>query len=255
MPRYARKESSTGVYHVMARGLNKMAIFKETREKTRMLKLIEEHLKDYNMTICAYCIMSNHFHLLIKADLNELASYMAKILAGYAKYYNFKHNRIGYVFQDRYKSQCVERESYFLNCIRYIHMNPSADKSPKKALNYAYSSMKDYYFGRNEIIKEEVQLYLAEKLCSRKEFMEFHKSSSWDVFEDVAEEATIEYMRIAKEVLEHIASKHDVSKLEVLEYVKIRNEYTQELIKVLGKSKKQVISIEKEIRSNLTGTG
>lgn len=123
MPREKRQQSSTSIYHVMSRGLNKLAVFRETRERTRLINLIRENLEKYNVEIYAYCIMPNHFHLLIKADLEELASFMAKILAAFAKYYNKKHNRVGYVFQGRYKSQCVENIGYFWNCLRYIHNN------------------------------------------------------------------------------------------------------------------------------------
>ena len=127
----------------MTRGLNKMPVFKQQREKTRMINLIRENLPKYEVAIYAYCIMPNHFHLLIKADLKELASFMAKILADFAKYYNFKHQRIGYVFQDRYKSQCIEKESYFWNCMRYIHLNPLNEKDFKELINYKYCSVKE----------------------------------------------------------------------------------------------------------------
>ena len=69
MPRRARQESSTGMYHVMVRGLNKMPVFKEKGEKTRIINLIRENLSEYEVAILAYCIMPNHFHMLIKADL------------------------------------------------------------------------------------------------------------------------------------------------------------------------------------------
>ena len=87
----------------MSRGINKEAIFKEQRERTRMLNLIRENTMEYDVEIYSYCIMPNHFHLLIKADLKELASFMAKVLAKFAKYYNQKHNRVGHVFQGRYR--------------------------------------------------------------------------------------------------------------------------------------------------------
>lgn len=83
----------------MSRGINKLPVFKEKRE-------IRENTQKYDVEMYAYCIMP--FHLLIKADLEELASFMAIIIAEFARYYNYKHNRTGYVFEGRYKSQCVE---------------------------------------------------------------------------------------------------------------------------------------------------
>ena len=72
--------------------------------------------------------MSNHFHLLIKADLEELASFMAKVLAAFANYYNYKHNRIGYVFQSRYKSQVVENIGYFCHNAQSVRVLKDLEK-------------------------------------------------------------------------------------------------------------------------------
>ena len=123
MPRRARRESATGFYHIVSRGLDRENIFGEKREKTRFLNLLKDNLKDCNIEIYAYCVMSNHFHLLAKAEKEIMPIFMAKVLGRYAKYYNYKHNRIGYVFENRYNTQCIEDERYFWSCLRYIHMN------------------------------------------------------------------------------------------------------------------------------------
>ena len=124
MPRTARRRSSTDFYHVIARGINKEPIFKQKREKNNFLRLLLKHLKDRDIEIYAYVVMSTHFHILLRADLKLLSNYLAIVLAEFAEYYNFKHNRNGHVFQDRFKSECVESQQYFWNCVRYIHMNP-----------------------------------------------------------------------------------------------------------------------------------
>ena len=82
--------------------------------------------------------MSTHFHILLRADLKLLSHYMASVLAEFAEYYNFKHNRNGHVFQDRFKSECVETGQYFWNCMRYIHMNPVNANIVKHPLNYNF---------------------------------------------------------------------------------------------------------------------
>jgi REP element-mobilizing transposase RayT len=194
--RKARKQSSTDMYHVMVRGLNKNSIFKERREKTRMLNLIRENLSEYEVEIYAYCIMHNHFHLLIKADLKELASFMAKILAAFAKYYNFKHRRVGYVFQDRFKSQCVENESYFWNCMRYIHRNPSKEKDMKEILHYKYSSIGEFYLDTKDIITEKSFEMMKNRFRSKQEFLEFHKNNGWEVFDDTDEDVQDNHIQI-----------------------------------------------------------
>ena len=93
MPRKARQKSGTGFYHVIARGLDKEAVFQTGAEKRRMREIIRENLEKYQVSVYAYCLMSNHIHLLVKADLKNLSLFMAKILAKYAHYYNYKHHR------------------------------------------------------------------------------------------------------------------------------------------------------------------
>ena len=126
MPRHVkRQQSSTGLYHVFVKGINKEKIFDQTREKAYFKRIIKESLSKYDVEIHAYCIMSNHAHLVIKSDGKQKLSYfMSNILAKYAQYYNYKHNRNGHVFQNRFGSECIESERYYWNCIKYIHMNP-----------------------------------------------------------------------------------------------------------------------------------
>ena len=112
MAREARKESSTKIYHIVNRGIERRSIFAEKRERTRMINIIRENWKKYQVNFYAYCIMPNHFHMLVQADLKALALFIAVISARYALYYNYKHQRSGYVFQNRYRSQCVENEAY-----------------------------------------------------------------------------------------------------------------------------------------------
>ena len=144
MPRRARRESATGFYHIVSRGLDRENIFGEKREKTRFLNLLKDNLKDCNIEIYAYCVMSNHFHLLAKAEKEIMPIFMAKVLGRYAKYYNYKHNRTGYVFENRYNTQCIEDERYFWSCLRYIHMNPVKAKICSNIMQYEHSSMREY---------------------------------------------------------------------------------------------------------------
>lgn len=152
MPRTARQRSSTDLYHVIARGINKEPIFKQKREKNTFIRLLLKHLKDLDIEIYAYVIMSTHFHILIRVDLKLLSSYLAIVLAEFAEYYNFKHNRNGHVFQDRFKSECVETPQYFWNCVRYIHMNPVNASIVQAPLDYNFSSLKEYENGKSRII-------------------------------------------------------------------------------------------------------
>lgn len=255
MPRKPREESRTKIYHVMSRGLNKLAIFNQSRERTRLINLIRENLSKYDVAIYAYCIMPNHFHLLIKADLEELASFMAKILAAFAKYYNFKHNRIGYVFQDRFKSQCVEDEKYFWNCLRYIHMNPEKTGKIEEIFQYEHSSMKEFYYEKQDILSEEIFKWSNEKFANIQEFLEFHEKGSWDVFADVSEDMMKNNCRIAREILSQCERKYRLAGVEILDYVATRGEYEKRLKEILKIPQWEVKKIEEIIRKELAGTG
>ncbi len=148
MPLKRRQKSGTDRYHVIAKGINKERTFNQSREKTYLKKIIKKIKKKYeNVEIYAYCIMSNHIHLILKAEFPELSLFMAAVLAEYANYYNYKHHRNGHVFQNRFVSECIETERYFWNCLRYIHLNPVKARVVKEAARYQYSSMMEYKSG------------------------------------------------------------------------------------------------------------
>lgn len=253
MPRKPRRESGTGIYHVVSRGLDKESIFRTKEEKDRMWKNIWENVKKYRIKIYAYCIMSNHLHLLVKVDLKNLSLFMAKILAAYAQYYNYKHNRIGYVFQERFRSQCIESEAYFWNCIRYIHLNPVKAKMCKNPANYPYSSLTEYMdVKEKKLLDSESYELLRSRFYSRREFEKFHRSSCGDFFIDIQEEEFQERKAIAEEILGRMETELELSAGEILDYVKARNLFEKEMKKTFGISKKKVQQIRNIIKMELT---
>ncbi len=133
MPRSARMKSKTGIYHVMLRGINRQDIFEDEEDYMKMLSCLEGLVKrrDENgqlqpplCTIYAYCLMSNHIHLLVRERDNNLSEIVKRIGVVYAYYFNKKYGRYGHLFQDRFKSESVETSAYFLTLLRYIHQNP-----------------------------------------------------------------------------------------------------------------------------------
>lgn len=254
MSRRARRESATGFYHVINRGIEKTPIFLEHREKLRLLSLISKNFEQYNIKIYAYCIMSNHFHLLVHADIKELASFMAKVSAAYAQYYNYKHQRTGFVFQNRYKSQCIESEGYFWNCIRYIHMNPQKAHLCENFAQYRYSSFGEYC---NPEIKKRKLLYknahiAVKKRFSTKEFLEFHREERSHIFIDTPEDMFLQRKVIAEKILKNMEEKMHMPAIEILDYTKSRNlfdEAIREKCKISQKTAKEIRKvIETEYR-------
>lgn len=123
MPRSKRIKSLTHTYHIMIRGVNKEKIFCDEEDKRKFLQISKYYLNKFDVEIYAYCLMDNHVHFLLKSRDN-FNKFMQCIQTVYATYFNKKYKRIGHLFQDRFKSIPVEKETYLLECVRYIHQNP-----------------------------------------------------------------------------------------------------------------------------------
>lgn len=147
MPRHPRILSSTGIYHVMMRGINKEDLFIDDKDRERFLEIIQIAGSFGEYDIYAYCLMSNHVHLLLKETGDPIDRIMKRIGISYSQYFNNRYERIGHVFQDRYRSETVENERYLLGCIRYIHNNPVKAGMVRKPEHYAWSSYHDYVEG------------------------------------------------------------------------------------------------------------
>ena len=146
MPRVARIESKTKIYHIMSRALNKQTLFDEEKDYLRFLHIVKSVKNEIDFSLYGYCIMNNHYHMLIKDKNNKISVIMNKINSKYANYYNLKNARTGYVFNDRYHnhSENVENKKYFLTCIRYIHQNPVKAGICNKTYDYKFSSIHLY---------------------------------------------------------------------------------------------------------------
>lgn len=124
MPRAARKKSNSGIYHIMLRGINRQLIFEDEEDKNRFIETLLKYKEQCGYLIYAYCLMGNHIHILLKEGKEELTLVLKRIAGSYVYWYNWKYHRSGHLFQDRFKSEPVEDDAYFLTVIRYIHQNP-----------------------------------------------------------------------------------------------------------------------------------
>jgi len=124
MPRHARLDAPGTLHHVMARGIDGTDIFVDAADRTKFLGIVEEVVDKTGTRIPAWSIMSTHFHLLVLSGPSGLPSFMRKLMTRYAVYFNRRHHRTGHLFQNRYKSVVCEEEPYFLELVRYIHLNP-----------------------------------------------------------------------------------------------------------------------------------
>ncbi len=183
MPRKPRKSSESGIYHVMLRGINQQAIFEDSEDYLKFIEFIVKYKQISQYKIFAFCLMSNHVHLLLKLEGDSLESTMKRIAGSYAYWYNHKYYRMGHLFQDRFKSEPVEDDTYFLTVLRYIHQNPLAAKMVNELYEYKYSSYFDYYCGESEF----VDMDFAFSILDRERFIEFNNQTNTDVCMDVAE--------------------------------------------------------------------
>lgn len=117
--------TSQGYYHVYNRGHNKQPIFLDYKDYQRYLKRLTEYLKKHPVTLLAYCLMPNHVHLLLRQDTEEfIERFIHRLHTAYTMYFNKKYERVGSVFQGRFKAKIIETDDYLLHVSRYIHINP-----------------------------------------------------------------------------------------------------------------------------------
>lgn len=161
MPRETRKLSYTGFYHVMVRGVNKEIIFKDEKDKKCFLRLLSYYKSRENCIIHAYCLMDNHVHILIQDMDNKLSDFMRNVTSVYAEEFNKKYKRVGHLFQERFKSECVEDDYYLKRLIRYIHRNPEK-AGICKTEEYKWSSYMEY-IEKNTIIQKDFVLSMYNK--------------------------------------------------------------------------------------------
>lgn len=124
MPRSARLDIPGLLQHVIVRGIERRDIFLDDDDRSHFLERFTSLLSTTKTRCLAWSLMSNHFHLLLKPTALPLSHFMRRLLTGYAIVFNRKHSRSGHLFQNRYKSIVCEEESYLLELVRYIHLNP-----------------------------------------------------------------------------------------------------------------------------------
>lgn len=144
MPRGARQNSESGLYHIILRGHNRQIIFEDDEDKEKFLQTLKRYKESNKFKIYGYCLMGNHIHMLLHEQNENMGVIMRRIGASYVYWYNFKYKRCGHLFQDRYKSEVVETDQYFLTVLRYIHTNPKKAGLVKDTSEYKWSSYNDY---------------------------------------------------------------------------------------------------------------
>src|SRR5690554_1029211 len=140
MARPLRIEFAGALYHVTSRGDGQEAIYLDDNDREVWLDVLAEVCRCYNWVCHAYCLMSNHYHILIETPESNLSLGMRQLNGVYTQQFNRRHNRVGHVFQGRYKGILVDKESYLLELARYIIFNPVRARMVRKAQQWRWSS-------------------------------------------------------------------------------------------------------------------
>lgn len=219
MPRQARRQSESGIYHVMLRGINKQQIFEDEEDFEKFISVVKDCKGISGFKLFAYCLMGNHIHLLIKPEKENLELIFKRIGSRYVYWYNWKYHRTGHLFQDRYKSEPIDDEGYFLTVLRYIHQNPIKADLCKKLDDYKYSSYHEYK--NNKALFTDIDFALS--ITDRKTLLKFFEEENKDVCLDVSNTFRLNDEE-AKAIIEHYSKCKNSAEFQKLDS-KSRDEF------------------------------
>lgn len=220
MPRQARKKSESGIYHAMLRGINQQQIFEDAEDCDKFIQILQECKAISGFKLFAYCLMGNHIHLLIKPEDEPIEQVFKRIGGRYVYWYNVKYRRTGHLFQDRFKSEPVEDDGYFLAAIRYIHQNPLKAGICKRIEDYEYSSYGEYISEPRLIDTKTVF-----EMVSKEEFIRYNHTPSMERLLEVEDTPKIRVTdEQAKTIIYRISKCNTVSEFQKLD-LKHRDRY------------------------------
>lgn len=244
MPRNARKNNlnNTKVYHIILKGVNGQEIFFEDSDRIKFLTELKKVKGVYHCKIYAYVLMSNHIHILLFDKEDKISQIMHRICTIYAIYFNKKYDRVGHLFQNRFKSKCVNTQNYLLNLLRYIHKNPEKDGICKMEL-YRWSSYTEYKFIAKIIDVDFIlKIFNEDKDKAVERFIQYNRlnedeygEEEYDIRRYLTDEEAIEKI---KKILT-IGNVTSILKLNK----KIRDEKIRQIAKIRGISTKQISRI------------
>src|SRR4030067_3821088 len=180
MARPLRIEYPGAFYHITSRGNEQQNIFKSDSDRVRFLSYLESAVERYKAAIHVYCLMNNHYHLLLETPIGNLSQIMRHINGAYTTYYNTKRKRFGHLLQGRYKAILIEADEYAEELSRYIHLNPIRAGIRVKLEEYQWSSYQ-YYIGKKQTPKWLTVDYILsyfgrETSTAQKKYSEYVKS-------------------------------------------------------------------------------
>ncbi len=148
MPRGARILIENAYYHIINRGNKKEHIFLNFDDFKKFLEILIFYKKRFKVKVLGYCLMPNHVHMVLDiANPKNLAKFMQSLTQAYAMWFNKKYNKVGHLWQDRYKSFVIQKNRYFLECIFYVEVNPVRGNLVTSPADYIWSSYQERVLG------------------------------------------------------------------------------------------------------------
>ncbi|RLB95310.1 MAG: transposase, partial [Deltaproteobacteria bacterium] len=142
MPRKARIDAPGALHHIIIRGIERRRIFSDDQDRDNFIERLGKIITETQTSCLAWALIPNHAHILLRTGSTPLSTVMRRLLTGYAVSYNRRHRRSGHLFQNRYKSILCQEDTYLLELVRYIHLNPlraNIVKTRKESDRYPYS--------------------------------------------------------------------------------------------------------------------
>lgn len=262
MARRARVISPTDYYHVIMRGNNRESIFSKKGQKQLFIDLLYEQVEDSLIDIAGYCVMDNHVHIAVKADLNDLTQAFKSINIKYAMKYNKEKDQIGHVFQDRFKSEIISNNINLIQVIRYIHNNPVKAKMVNSPDKYEWSSYNEYTGKvKTALISKEQKELVLELSSGIDSFIDFHKLEDNNEYLEITEDRDKNRINRAQEIIAEYLTVNGIqdvnglasdSKLleevitEILDSTKLSHRNIASMLSVKS-SKVHAISLKRQI--------
>ena len=135
-------------YHIITRGNQKQKIFRDTPDYQEYLNRLRKYKKRYDFGLYAYCLMPNHIHMLGQIqDTSDLAHFMSSLLRSYTAYFNNKYDKVGHLWQGRFKTKIILKDRYLIDCINYIEANPVKTNISATLDEYSWSSYRERVLG------------------------------------------------------------------------------------------------------------
>lgn len=239
MPRVAREKSESGIYHIMVRGINRQEIFVEEEDYIRFIQTLERFKEISNYDLYAYCLMGNHVHILLKEGPEPLSTIMRRIGSSYVLWYNKKYNRVGYLFQGRFKSEPVENDSYFFIVLRYILQNPVKAGLVSTVADYKWSNYNDYISDNDKSeIKRVFAMFHQKRATALAAFIEFVNAKNDDKCLDLDDTKRVTDKEAMKIITEYCKIEYP-QRIQGFE-ISTRNRYLKDLKEVHGLSVRQI---------------